>query len=227
MTTFFYINFLLNFNHQFLFSVPIVDVSEKCNGSVSTADSVKESANDSHKSLAEEQEDNRLVIETILEGKSVDIKGVNVDMKEGENSKTDVKDLDANFRTKSSISQQHDTPTSSRDILSDDNYEDAFAVDHCEKCLGRFTRDKKCPNCDKDIFPSQAVTPRKSLSPDRFYSSNSQRPKVQRTYSKTRAKGVSVLLTGSAAKSTDAKNSSGSCQTNSRMKKRKNLKKVS
>ena len=77
------------------------------------------------------------------------------------------------------------------------------------------------------MFPSQAATPRKPLSPDRFYSGDSQKPKVQRTYSKTRGNGTRLLITGTVTKPTNTKNSSGSCQTNSRVKKRKNQWKVS
>ena len=148
------------------------------------------------------------------------------DLSKGENSRTNSTSLDANFRTKRSITPLRDSLTSSKDISSDENYDDAFA-DHCDKCTSRLSQEKKCPSCQKDIFPSQAATPRKPLSPDRFYSVDSQKPKVQRTYNKTRVNGARVLLTGNATKSRDTKNSIGSCQTKSRLKRRKNQGKVS
>lgn len=148
------------------------------------------------------------------------------DLSKGENSRTNSTSSDTNFRTKTSIIPLQNSLSSSKDILSDDNYDDAFA-DHCDKCTSRLSQEKKCPSCEKDIFPSQAATPRKPLSPDRFYSVDSQKPKVQRTYNKTRGNGARVLLTGNAAKSAVTKKSIGSCQTNSRLKRRKDQGKVS
>ena len=199
----------------FSFAVPFADT--KCNGSISS-DNARTDSQKTFKILNEEKQYNLSVLDEILEGKSVNTP-LRVDLNKDENSRTDGTNSDTNFRTKTSISQQQDTPTSPKDIFSDDYFDDLFG-DHCEKCTEKLSLDKKCPKCDKDMFPSQAATPRKPLSPDRFYSVDSQKPKVQRTYCKARGNGTRVLLEGS-------KNSTGSCQTASRLKKRKNQTKVS
>ena len=164
----------------------------------------------------------RSLLDSILQGNTVS----KDNLSNGENSRSNSTSSDTNFRMKMSITPLLDSPTSSKDVLSDDNYDDAFA-DHCDKCTSRLSRDKSCPSCEKDIFPSQAATPRRPLSPDRFYSADGQKPKVQRTYNKTRGNGARVLLMGNAAKSTDTKTSVGSCPTTSRLKRRKNQGKVS
>lgn len=175
------------------------------------------------KTLDEEREHNRSVLDSILQRITVPTVGLDkVCESEGKNSRTNSTDSDTNFETNASTVPQQDIPTSSKD----ENFDDLFS-DHCEYCARRLSHDKKCLNCDKHMFPSQAATPRKPLSPERFYSSDSQKPKVQRTYSKTRGNGIRLLTTGTVAKHTDDKNTNGSCQTNSRVKKRKNKGKVS
>lgn len=194
------------------------DISERCNGSISV-NSTKLSAQRTCNSLDEEQEHNRSVLDSIMEGKPVEI-ACNKALNKGENLKTDATNSNTNFRTKGRIPQQHDTLPSSKDSSTNYNFEDLFE-DHCETCTTRLSQDKKCPTCNKARFPSQAATPRKHLSPERFYSSSSQKTKVQRTYSKRNSSGTPVLITGSVSNSTGAKEYVGSSQTNSRIKKRK------
>lgn len=161
-----------------------------------------------------------------MEGKAVEI-SCNTDSDDGI-LKSEDNDSDSNFRKKSRLSE---TPNSSKDILSDDNYDDCFDYNYCKKCVGKLSHDKKCPCCDKDIFPSQAATPRKPLSTDRFYSQTDDRqPKVQRKYhNRSRGNGVPKLLQlGSVEKMSDAKKSTNeTSQTNFTEKKRKNQRKVS
>ncbi|KAL9968511.1 hypothetical protein ACROYT_G020612 [Oculina patagonica] len=195
--------------------------SEQCNGSVS-ADTAKSSVQRSCSSLDKEKRENLSVLDKIMEGKAVEI-SCNADSDDGI-LKSEDNDSDSNFRKKSRLSE---TPNSSKDILSDDNYDDCFYSNYCEKCTGKLSLNKKCPCCDKDIFPSQAATPRKPLSADRFYSqTDDKKLNVQRKYH-NRSRGVPKLLQpGTVEKLSDAKKSTNeTSQTNFIVKKRKNQRK--
>lgn len=205
------------------FAVTNARVPEKCNGHVS-ADTTKSHVQRNCSSLDEEQKQNRSVLDHIMTGKSVAVCAY---------SDGDDTGSDSNFRKKSRLSSvAQGTPSSSKDLLSDDNYEDCFGDSSCKKC-NRLLQDKKCPNCDKDIFPSQAATTRKSLSAERFYSSDDRQPKVQRKYSNNRSRGNGIpklLETGSVAKMPDANKQTKedeTSQTSATVKKRKNQEKVS
>lgn len=209
------------------FAVTDVHTSDKCNGSV-TSDTTKSSVQRSCSSLDKEKRENLSLLDSIMEGKPVEIPHI-ADSDDGI-SKSEDTDSDSNFRKKLRLSE---TPNSSKDILSDDNYDDCFYDNYCKKCAGKLSIDKKCPHCDKDIFPSQAATPRKPLSTDRFYSQTDdrQQPKVQQKYSYNRSRGNGVrklIKLGSVEKLPDAKKTTDEMNhTNFTLKKRKNQQKVS
>lgn len=169
--------------------------------------------------LAEEYKQNRSVSDSIFKQKSTPVIRPDKDKHKDENVGANSSDSDIQAKTR--IASQLDSPHSSitKDI-SQDNCDDLFE-DHCEKCLKKFLQGKKCPNCENNVFPSQAATPRKTLSPDRFYSVDSERSKV-RTYGKPHGNGPRLLLARSDAKSADSENAVDSCQTNTRFRKRKN-----
>lgn len=177
--------------------------------------------------LDKDQQENRSVLDRVMRGEHVDIL-LNTDAGNGVSKSVDTK-TDSNFRK---ISRLSGTPASSKDVLSDDNYDDCFDSNYCNTCNKKLSLDKKCPHCSKDVFPSQAATPRRPLSPDRFYSpADDRKPKVQRTYNNDRLhrNGVRKLIEpGSVAKISDVKKSNNErSQTNLMLKKRKNQGKVS
>ena len=147
----------------------------------------------------------------------------NTALNKDENTRTESTNSDINLTLKSSSPELHDSLTSSKDAFSDDNYDDAFK-EHCTKCMTRLSQDSMCPACNKDIFPSHAATPRKHLSPGRFYSS-----KKVRTYPGTKKCGTGVprLCAAPDTKPSTTKKSVGSSQATSGRKKRKNQRKVS
>ena len=144
----------------------------------------------------------------------------NTALNKDENTRTESTNSDINLTLKSSSPEPL---TSSKDAFSDDNYDDAFK-EHCTKCMARLSQDGMCPACNKDIFPSHAATPRKHLSPGRFYSS-----KKVRTYPGTKRCGTGVprLCAAPDTKPSTTKKSVGSSQATSGRKKRKNQRKVS
>ena len=175
-------------------------------------------------SLEEEQKQNLSILDHLMDSKP---KPVDISLKahsNGDISSSNDTDSDNNFRKKS---RRQETPNSSKDLLSDDNYEDCFRDYYCAKCTTKLSQTKNCSHCSKDDFPSQAATPRKPLSPERFYNSGKQ-PNVQRTYNRQRRNGVPKLVeSGSIAIMTSAKRSNNeTCQTNLTAKKRKNEQKV-
>ena len=202
------------------FAVQEANTSEKCNGFES--ESTARTAN-TFNSLKEEQERNKSMLDSIMQGSSTKILS-NTALGKEENTRTESTNSDANLKLKSSSPQLHDFLSSSKDVFSDDNYDDAF-IEHCTKCMTRLSQDM-CPTCNKDIFPSHAATPRKHLSPCRFYSSNYQK---LRTYSGTKKQGTGVprLCAAPDTKPSSTKKSVGSSQATSGRKKRKNQGKVS
>lgn len=192
-----------------------------------SADTTKSSVQRSCGALDKELQENRSVLDCIMERKPVGIL-FNTDSDNGVSKSVDT-NSDCNFRKKSRLSE---TPGSSKDVLSDDNYDDCFDYNYCNICAKKLSQDKKCPHCSKDVFPSQAATPRKPLSTERFYSQTDDRqPKVQRTYNNNRSRGNGVpklVQPGSVAKIPDVKKSNNErSQTNFTLKKRKNQGKVS
>ena len=208
------------------FAVSNAHTAERCNGSV-LADTTHSNEQKSHSALDKDQQENRSVLDRIMARGHVDIL-LNTDSNNGVSKSVDTK-TDSNFRKKSRLSE---TPASSKDVLSDDNYDDCFDSNYCSTCNKKLSLDKKCPDCSKDVFPSQAATPRRPLSPDRFYSpADDRKPKVQRTYNSNRLhrNGVRKLIEpGSVAKMSEVKKSNNErSQTNLTLKKRKNQGKVS
>lgn len=192
-----------------------------------SADTTKTIVQRSCSVLDKEQRESRSVLDRILEGEHVGI-SLNTDSDNGVAKSVDT-NSDSNFRKKSRLSEN---PASSKEVLSDDNYDDCFDSNYCNTCNQKLSLDKKCPHCSKDVFPSQAATPRRPLSPDRFYPlADDRKPKVQRTYNNNRLhrNGVPKLLEpGSVAKMSDVKKSNNErSQTNFMLKKRKNQTKVS
>ena len=144
----------------------------------------------------------------------------------GEVSISNDTDSDNNLRKKTKLDKSANL---TNDLLSDENYEDCFKDYFCAKCSTKLSQNRNCSHCSKDNFPSQAATPRKPLSPDRFYNVyDSKHPNVQRTYGRQRRDGTPKLLQkGSVRTVTSAKGSSNEeCQTNVTAKKRKNQLKV-
>lgn len=203
----------------FYFAVQDADTSEKCNGFES--ENTARTAN-IFNSLKEEQEHSRSMLDCIMQGSSKKSLS-NTALNKDENTRTESTNSDINLTLKSSSPELHDSLTSSKDAFSDDNYDDAFK-EHCTKCMTRLSQDSMCPACNKDIFPSHAATPRKHLSPGRFYSSR----KV-RTYPGTKKCGTGVprLCAAPDTKPSTTKKSVGSSQATSGRKKRKNQRKVS
>jgi len=195
---------------------------ERCNGSVS-ADTTKQR---NYSALDKEKSENRSVLDRILGGQYVGI-SLNTNSDNGVSKSVD-NNSDSNCRKKSRLDE---TAASSKEILSDDNYDDCFDSHYCSMCNKKLSLDKKCLHCSKDVFPSQAATPRRPLSTDRFYSpADDRRPKVQRTYSNNRLNknGVRKLLeTGSVAKMSDVKKSNNERSQTNFINKRKNQSKVS
>ena len=192
------------------------------------ADTTHSNEQRSFSALDKDQQENRSVLDRILGGEHVDIL-LNTDSNNGVPMSVDANLADSNFRKKSRLSE---TPASSKDVLSDDNYDDCFDSNYCNTCNKKLSLDKKCPHCSNDVFPSQAATPRRPLSPHRFYSpADDRKPKVQRTYNNNRLdrNGVRKLIEpGSVAKMSDVKKSNNErSQTNLMLKKRKNQGKVS
>ena len=192
-----------------------------------SADTTKSTVQRSCSALDKEQRENLSVLDRVMEGEHVGV-SLNTDSDNGMSKSVDT-NSDSNFRKKSRLSEN---PASSEDILSDDNYDDCFDSNYCSTCNKKLSLDKKCPHCSKDVFPSQAATPRRPLSPDRFYSpAEDRKPKVQRTYNNNRLhrNGVRKLIEpGSVAKMSDVKKSNNERnQTNVSLKKRKNQTKVS
>ena len=208
------------------FAVTDTHSSVKCNGSVSPYFTKSTEQGSCSSSLDKEKRENRSVLDEIMQGKSVKIP-CNTDSDDSI-SKSEDTDSDSNFRKKSRLTE---TPKSSKDILSDDNYDDCFDYNYCKKCVRKLSDNQKCPCSDNDIFPSQAATPRKPLSTDRFYSqTEDKQPKVQRKYNnRSRGNGVPKLVQpGSVEKMSDAKKTSNeTSQTKLTIKKRKNQGKVS
>ena len=203
----------------FYFAVQEADTSEKCNGFES--ENTARTAN-TFNSLKEEQEHSRSMLDCIMQGSSKKSLS-NTALNRDENTRTESTNSDINLTLKSSSPELHDYLTSSKDAFSDDNYDDAFK-EHCTKCMTRLSQDSMCPACNKDIFPSHAATPRKHLSPGRFYSS-----KEVRTYAGTKKGGTGVprLCAAPDTKPSTTKKSVGSSQATSGRKKRKNQRKVS
>lgn len=192
-----------------------------------SADPTKNIIQKTCSALDKEKRENRSVLDLILEGKHVDV-SLNTDSDNGVSKSVDT-NSENKFRKKSKLDE---TAASSKEILSDDNYDDCFDSHYCNTCNKEFSLDKKCPHCSKDVFPSQAATPRRHLSPDRFYPpSDDRKPVVRRTYNNNRwnRNGVRKLLEpGSVAKMSDVKKSNNERgQTNVTLKKRKTQTKVS
>ena len=210
----------------FTFAVSNAHTAERCNGCVSV-DSSPSNVQRSCSALEKDQRENRSVLDCIMGGGHVDM-SLNTDSDNGVSNSVDT-NSDSNFRKKSRLSE---TPGSSKDILSDDNYDDCFDSNYCNTCNKTLSTDKTCSHCSKDVFPSQAATPRRPLSAHTFYShADDRKPKVQRTYNNNRLhrNGVRKLLEpGSVAKMSDVKKSNNErSQTNLTLKKRKNQGKVS
>ena len=193
------------------------------------ADTTHSNEQRSCSALHKDQQENLSVLDHIMEGEHVDI-SLNTDSNNGVSESEDTK-TDSNFRKKSRLSE---TPASLKDVFSDDNYDDCFDSNFCSTCNSMLSLGKKCPHCSKDVFPSQAATPRRPLSPGRFYPpTDDRKPKVQRTYNNNRLhrNGVRKLIEpGSVAKMSDVNKSDSNderSQTNVMLKKRKNQGKVS
>lgn len=176
--------------------------------------------------LDKDQRENCSILDRIMGREHVEL-SPNTDSDNGASKSVDT-NSDSNFRKKSRLSE---TPTSSKYNHSDDNYDDCFDSNYCNKCNKKLSIDDYCPHCSKDVFPSQAATPRRPLSLDRFYSqAGDQKLVTKRTYStRLHGNGVRKLLEpGSVTKMSDGvKSNNERSQTNLTLKKRKNQGKVS
>ncbi|CAH3121081.1 unnamed protein product [Pocillopora meandrina] len=196
----------------------------KCNGSdpevLTRANMQKECS-----SLVEEQKHSHSILDSLMGSQC---KGNQSSTNSnGEVSISNDTDSDNNLRKKTKLDKSANL---TNDLLSDENYEDCFKDYFCAKCSTKLSQNRNCSHCSKDNFPSQAATPRKPLSPDRFYNVyDSKHPNVQRTYGRQRRDGTPKLLQkGSVRTVTSAKESSNEeCQTNVTAKKRKNQPKLS
>ena len=90
------------------------------------ADTTHSNEQRSCSALHKDQQENRSVLDRIMEGEHVDISLNTNGVSESEDTKTD-----SNFRKKARLSE---TPASLKDFFSDDDYDDCFHSNFCNTC---------------------------------------------------------------------------------------------